>query len=256
MGDDFLTIYKTKAIVLKTQDLKENDKLVWLFTEKMGKITAVAKGAKKNRSKFISSTLPFCFGEFVIYRGKSMYTINEVQVIDSFQQFLNNLETLTYTSYLNELIDISMVEQESNRELFKTLVIAYYFIKNNVGDIEILTRAFEVKLLKYTGYELNLDRCCICRKKIDVSNYINFQYYGGVCKECSKSNGIYIRYTAYNVLKNLIKFPLEKCYRINIDAEVKKEIFKVLFQIISQCYQRIPKSLNMFNFFKEAENNE
>ncbi|WP_275936071.1 recombination protein O N-terminal domain-containing protein [Clostridium haemolyticum] len=35
--------------MLKTQDYKENDKLLWLFTEKIGKVCAIAKGAKKIR---------------------------------------------------------------------------------------------------------------------------------------------------------------------------------------------------------------
>lgn len=250
MGDDFLSIFKTKGIILKTKDYKENDKLVWIFTEKLGKISAIARGAKKNRSKFLSSTMPFCFADFVVYRGKSMYLINEVEIINSFGEFLNDLETLTYSSYVNELIDIALIEEESHRELFKQTVIVYYFIKDKIMNMDMLMRAFEVKLLKYTGYGLNLDNCSICNKKISTSNYISFSYQGGVCSDCAKENGTYISYASYNVLKSLVKFPLEKVYRINVNENIKKELNRVLSQFIMENYQKTPKSLSMLDIFK------
>nr|WP_081896918.1 DNA repair protein RecO [Clostridium sp. KNHs214] len=251
-----MSTYKTKAVILKTQDYKENDKIIWLFTEKIGKITAIAKGAKKNKSKFLSSTLPFCFGEFVIYRGKSMYLINEVQIIHSFGEFLEDLEMLTYASYLNELIDIALLEEESNRELFRQVVTAYYLMKSKVGDVETLVRTFEIKLLNLTGYGLNLENCCVCGKKINSSNYINFAYGGGVCNECNKQNGMALTNTAYNVLKILSNFPLEKVHRISVKEETKKQLYKVLSGFIMENFQKTPKSLDMLNVFKEVNKNE
>jgi len=47
-----LSTFETKAVIIKTQDFKENDKLVWFYTEKLGKITAVVRGAKKVKASF------------------------------------------------------------------------------------------------------------------------------------------------------------------------------------------------------------
>lgn len=52
LGDDVLSIFKSKAIVIKTLDFKESDKIIWLFTEKLGKISVIAKGAKKVKVNF------------------------------------------------------------------------------------------------------------------------------------------------------------------------------------------------------------
>lgn len=92
-----------------------------VFSEKLGKISVIAKGAKKNRSKLFSSTLSFCYGNYNVYKGKGMYTLNEGDIIDSFQSLLSDLETITYASYFCELIDIALNEEESNRQLFKDL---------------------------------------------------------------------------------------------------------------------------------------
>lgn len=225
--------------------------MVWLFSEKLGKISTIAKGSKKNRSNLFSTTLQFCYGDYVVYRGKSLYTINESVVIDSFQDLMSDLNTLTYSAYLCELIDICMQDEESNRELFKCLVTAFYLIKNNAVDIETLARAFEIKILQATGYAFNLDYCCMCRKKVTSSNYINLQYSGGVCKECQRVNGTYVSYTAYNALKYLSKVPLENIYRVTLSKEVKMELYRLLSMLIEQNYFRKPKSLEIFNYLTE-----
>ncbi|MCY6371810.1 DNA repair protein RecO [Clostridium ganghwense] len=253
MGDGVLSIFKTRALVLKTQDYKENDKLVWLFSEKLGKVCALARGAKKGKSKFLSSTQSFCFGEYILYRGKSLYTINEVEIIDSFQSILKDIDSITYGSYFCELILIALQDEESNRELFKDFVKTFYLLKSKAVDVEVLARMFEMKLLDVTGYRFNFERCSVCGKKIATSNYISFQYHGGICNECERNNGTIISYPAYNILRFLNKTPVENINRIAVSTEFKEEIYKVLNIFISQNYAKKPKSLEIFNCLKGSE---
>lgn len=222
----------------------------------MGKVTAVARGAKRSKSKLLSLTLPFCFNDVLLFRGKSLYTINEGTIVESFQDLLNDFESITYASYLCELIDITMVEEESNRELFKEFVSSLYFMKLKAADNELISRAFELRVLKATGYALNLERCCICKKKINTSDYISLKYLGGVCNKCEKNSGIRIRPSAFSILKFLDNTSLDKLSRLNISKEDKDEIFKVLNEFISQNYERKPKSLEALNYLKRSENNE
>lgn len=230
--------------------------MVWFYTEKLGRISAIAKGAKKNRSKYFSNTLTFTYGDYILYKGKSMYTLNEGTIIDSFQGVLSDFDTISYASYLCELIDISMAEEESNRELFKEFVTAFYLIKSKACDLETLARVFEMKVLKATGYGLNLHRCCICKEPISSSNYINIQYLGGVCSKCQKLNGMRVSPAAYNIIKYLNNLTLEKSYRVTIPSNLKEEIEKFLGTIIDQSYLRKPKSLETLNFIKRSEKSE
>lgn len=247
-----MSTIKTRAVVIKTQDYRENDRLVWLFSEELGKISVIAKGARKSKSKLMSSTLPFCYGEYVLFKGKNLYTLNEAKIIDSFQEMLTDFERLIYGSYFNELIDIAC-EEENYGTLFKDFVTSFYLIRNSVADLEILARTFELKLLKATGYGLNLAQCSICDRKLKTSNYLSFQYYGMVCDECEKVYGIYISTLAYNILKFLNSVELEKVPRITINGEAKKELSKILSSIIDANYTRKPKSLSMLKHFDHIE---
>lgn len=246
-----LSIVETKAVIIKTQDFKENDKLVWFYTEKVGKITAIVRGAKKSKSKFLALTLPLCYGEYMVYKGKSLYTLQEGKIIQSFQGLLNNLHKLTYSSYLCELIDIACADNEINMELFKTLITTLYLLNTDALDYELLIRAFELKLLKTTGYNLTLNNCSVCRKKISSSNYISLSHYGGICDECPKEHGVFISKGAYNALRFLMNMDIDKLYRLNLNHEIKSEIEKVITFLVSNSYAKKPKSLEMLKFIKE-----
>lgn len=246
-----LSLFKCNGVVIKAQDFKENDKLVWLYTENLGKITAIAKGAKKSKSKYLSVTLPLCYGNYVVFKGKSLFNLQEGKIINSFQGLLNNLEKLTYSSYLCELIDIALLEGEVNRWLFKEFITTLYLLDTDAIDYELLVRSFELKLLRSTGYGLNLDFCAICKNKISLSNYISLSYYGGVCENCNRQHGLYVSKGTYNALKFLSNTTADKIYRLNLSEEIKKEIEKVTTHIISSSYAKKPKSLEMLSYLKE-----
>lgn len=213
----------------------------------------MAKGAKKNKSKLMPASLTFCYGNYTLFKGKSMFSLNEGEIINSFQSFLEDLDTLTYASYLCELIDISMVEGESNRQLFKELVSTFYFIESGIGDIEILIRAFEIKLLYLTGFSLNMDSCVKCRKRIQVSNYFSYEYYGSICSECDRNNGKIISTAAYRALSYLSKVPLDTVHRIKLSGEIKAEIYNILSDLIFQSYGKKTKSLEILNSLRRSD---
>ena len=246
-----LSLLKCNGVVIKTQDYRENDKLVWLYTDNLGKITMIAKGAKKSKSKFFANTIPLCYGEYLLFKGKSLFVLQEGKINNSFQGLLDNLDKLTYSSFVCELIDIALVEGEKNIQVFKEFLTTLYLLNTDALDYELLIRYFELKLLKATGYGLNLDNCVCCGKKINVSNYIDVSNFGGICESCIRENGMYLSKGAYNSLKFLINTSPDKIYRLKISNDIKKEIEKVTFYIISHNYAKKPKSLEMLNYLKE-----
>lgn len=246
-----LSLEKTKGVIIKSQDYKENDKLIWIYTEELGKVTFIARGSKKSKSKFLSITLPLCYGDYVLFKGKNLYNLQEGKILNSFQSLLDNLDKLTYSSYICELIDICVQDGEANRELFRDFITCLYLLSTDALDYEMLIRAFELRLLKSTGYGIQFDRCSICKKTINTSEYISLSHFGGVCDECKKEHGVSISKAAYNALRFLNNTPMDKVYRLNLSKEIKKQIERVTTFIIYSNYSRKPKSLEMLNYIKE-----
>lgn len=246
-----LSIHKTKAVIIKAIDYKENDKLIWAYCESLGKITFIARGAKKSKSKNLSLTLPLCFGDYIFFKGRNLYNLQEGRIINSFQGLLNNLDKLTYSSYVCELVDICVQDGEENSSLFRDFITCLYLLNTDAMDYELLIRAFELRLLKITGYGLIFDKCSICKQNISTSQYISLSHYGGVCDQCKKDHGLFISKATYNALRFLNNVAMDKIYRLNITKEIKKEIERVTTFIINSNYSRRPKSLEMLNYIKE-----
>lgn len=197
-----------------------------------------------------------CFGEYILYKGRGLYTINEGIVKSSFQGLLDDLEKLTYATYLCELIDISQMEGEPNRELFKTFVSALYFMDTNALDNEMLVRAFELKLLKLTGYGMELNHCVSCKTPLKSSDYLSLAYLGGICDNCRKERGVAISRGTFSALRFLYNTNFERVYRLNLDRKTKDEMEKILSYIMQNSYSRKPKSLEMLTMFKESAKND
>lgn len=246
-----LSLIKTKGVIIKSQDYKENDKLIWIYTEEVGKATFIARGSKKSKSKFLSITLPLCYGDYVLFKGKNLYNLQEGKIINSFQSLLDNLDKLTYSSYICELIDICVQDGEPNKELFRHFITGLYLLSTDALDYELLIRAFELRLLNATGYGIQFDKCVICKKAITTSEYVSLSHFGGVCEQCKKEHGVTISKAAYNALRFLNNTPMDKVYRLNISKDVKKQIERVTTFIIYSNYSKKPKSLEMLNYIKE-----
>lgn len=233
--------------MIKNQDYKENDKLITIFSESHGKINVIVRGAKRVKNSKLPLTLPFSFCDYVLYKGKTMFTLNEGSITESFQDFLKDLETVTYATYILELADIALVEEEPNQSLFKDIVTSFYFIKNNVISLELLIAYFELRVLKNTGFNFEFNRCSICRKKIISSNYFSLSHGGGVCNSCTKEGGLYVSHETYSLIKYISTLSIENLVKINLNEKVKNESKKLLSFIIQNSFDKKPKSLEILN---------
>ena len=75
---------EVRGLVIRTVDIKETDRLITIFTEEHGAVTALARGARSLKSRKMASTMQFCYGNFVLYGQSDKYWIKEAELIESF----------------------------------------------------------------------------------------------------------------------------------------------------------------------------
>lgn len=210
---------KVKGVILKTMDYKEKDKLMWVFTEEFGKISVLCKGVRSQKSKFQSLVRPLLFGEFLVYRGKSLFSLNEGNIINSFSRLATSLELLTYGSYYVELVDIVSIDGEPQPMIYRNLVTALYLLESDAIDMGILTLAYEIKLISYTGLSIGKEM-------------VPFEMSQGALKTA----------------EFLQKTDFSKIHVLKIDEKTKKELQTITSFVMKDSYQRRPKSLDMLKY--------
>ena len=84
------------GIILRAEPVGEYDRRVVILTRERGKIAAFARGARKQGSRLLASTNPFCFGQFRVYEGRRSYSISEAVISNYFEQLRRDYEAACY----------------------------------------------------------------------------------------------------------------------------------------------------------------
>ena len=143
------------SIVLHTRPFKETSLLVDLFTRNHGRISVIAKGAQRPKSKIGIIKTPSClFFISCIGRGE-LKTLTHCEIKE---YFFPIAEAFNSVVYLNELLIKLLEKEDPHPEIFDHYLIVCGSLKSNKKEkLEKNLRSFELTLLKEIGYGLNLN---------------------------------------------------------------------------------------------------
>ena len=74
----------TNAIVLRRADYRENDRMLTLFSPTLGRIDALCRGCRRQKSPLMAASELFCSGEYVLYPARERTTVSSCQIADSY----------------------------------------------------------------------------------------------------------------------------------------------------------------------------
>ncbi|MBD5396162.1 MAG: DNA repair protein RecO [Lachnospiraceae bacterium] len=139
------------GIILKAEPFGEYDRRVVILTREWGKIAAFAKGARKQGSRLLASTNPFCFGEFRLYEGRTAYSISEASISNYFEQFREDFEGACYGMYFLEVMDYYTRENNDEKNMLKLLYQSLRALCHESLDNRLVRYIFEIKALAING---------------------------------------------------------------------------------------------------------
>ena len=160
-----MTTLEVKGLVIRITDMKESDRLITIFTEQMGIVSAMAKGARSLKSRQMASTMQFCYGNFVLYKRGEYYWIKESELIESFFGRRSSLEGLALATYITEVLaDVAVAEAE--RDLLRLSLNSLYAISEQKYSLEKIKAAFEIRCASIIGFMPDVVACDSCGEKL------------------------------------------------------------------------------------------
>jgi DNA repair protein RecO (recombination protein O) len=133
-------IYSVEALVLRARDYGEADKILTLYTKEQGKVSAIAKGARKPKSRLRGGVQLFSHSRIVLYRGPSLDTVTLAETVQAFAPLREDLTFLSYASYLVELLDCAVPEREPHEGIFHLAINCLELFPEK--DPELVARLF------------------------------------------------------------------------------------------------------------------
>ena len=224
----------TEGFILKNKKYGETDSILTIFTRKAGKINAIAKGARRPKSNLLAGIQPFCYSEFVLYKGRNLYTVSQCDAKEIFYPLREDLKKLSYAAYLVELVAAVITEGQTNNRLFNLFGKTLYLLKKDDVEINTIVRAFEIKLMNYSGYKPQLSGCVHCNRKEASSWKFSSTEGGIICPLCLSIDpyAMKIGSTTIKLATYLLTRDMVEIQRLKISSYLNDELKKILKQYI------------------------
>lgn len=225
---------KWEGIVIRTIPYGESNKIVTLFTEEAGKVTVMARAAKKPRSKLAAVTQPFTHGLYLIRKGRGMGTLSQGDAIDSMRYIREDLEATAYASYIVELIDRLTDENAQIAGVYNLLKEALHAI-NEEYDAEAITLFVEWKMLKVGGVHPYLHGCSNCSATEGEFGF-SFQNVGFLCHRCFHHDRYVIKLTPTQIrlIRTFFTVPIHQVGNLSLKKETKQLMKKIVRTIYDE----------------------
>ena len=222
-----MSVYQTEGIVLHQFDLGEADKIITFYTRDRGKVKAVAKGVRRPRSIQAGSTQPFTYADLLIFKGRNLDKLNQINVKETFAQLQTDLLKISYGTYILELVREMTIEDDSNEGIFLLLLKTLYLLVEET-DLEMITRIFELRAMSLLGFRPVLDVCLECGGQLS-SGKIKFHPGSGgvICSHCiSQIPGqkITISRGTLELMKRFLDASFHQLLKIKLSKYARQEL--------------------------------
>lgn len=208
------------AIVLGSFPVGEYDRRVILLTKDRGKITAFAKGARRQNSKLLAATDLFAFGEFFLYPGRSSYTLTGAKIKTYFEEMRKDFSKAYYGMFFLELCDYYGRENNDEKELLRLLYQSLKALQHPSLPEQLVQYIFEVRALVIHGE------------------------YPGIPRK------LFLQESTKYALDFIVTTPVEKLYTFNVSKEVLWELKTVTDELRKKYIDRKIKSLEMITLLE------
>lgn len=175
--------FRTQAIVLSRRDFGESDRLLKLFTPDYGKISAIAKGARKPKSKVGGHIELFARSDVLIHKGRTLDILVQAELIDPYLGLRDDLRRAAYANYAAELLDRFTADEDiAQAELFALLHHSLRRIAE-AADLRLAARFYELRLLDLVGFRPELMECVATRQPLRPEDQFFSSDEGGVVSQ-------------------------------------------------------------------------
>ena len=246
-----MAIVETEALVLRTYNFGEADKIVVCLTHTAGLIRAVAKGCRKLKSRFGASLEPFTLARITYYQKEhqELVSLNHAEIVKSHFDLSGQAETLTGLAYMGDLVIEFSPPYEANERLFRMVKACLDAICESQSDLQVILRYFEIWLLKLEGFLPDMRRCGDCHRAFDQQEvtFVNTDLVFR-CRACSQGAGgaLSIKLqTQLRATQRLAPFVFAQESRA-IPESIHREMAELTHRLIGRVLERQPRLRSTF----------
>ena len=245
--------YRSQAIILGHKDYGEADRILKVFTFEKGKITAIAKGVRRIRSRKAGHLEPFTRVTLLLAKGRNMDIVTQAETVDNYPGLRTDLQRVGYASYVIEVLDRFTYEEGQNIGIFRLLANTLKRLESHPTPATVV-HYYELRLLDLVGFRPQLFECVDCGKPIRAEDQYFSPLAGGVaCPRCGKARpeAWPVSQDTLRYFRHLQRSTWDQVEELTIPESVEPVLGDLIQRYISYILER---KLNTPEFLREIKN--
>src|SRR5215216_1080206 len=241
-----MALFETEALILRTYNLAEADKIVVCLSHSAGLIRGVAKGCRKLKNRFGAALEPFTLINLTYYEKehRELVSFREAEILKSRFNLSSNASVLTGFSYMGDLLVDFSPPHQANDNLYRMALACFEAVSDTPEDLDAVLRYFEVWLLKLEGFLPDLRACANCHRAFTGEEAVYLDVDLSLrCLECSNGRGGAVSKRLHTHLRTTEKLPPAKFAEEarEVSKVTKREMAELTFQLIGRVLERMPR---------------
>jgi DNA repair protein RecO (recombination protein O) len=246
-----MSLFETEALILRTYNLAEADKIVVCLSRSAGLIRGVAKNCRKLKNRFGASLEPFTLINLTYFEkeNQELVSFSQTEILKSRFNLSSDAAVLTGFSYMGDLLMDFSPPRQANDNLYRMALACFEAVSQSPSDLEWVLRYFEVWLLKLEGFLPDLRQCVDCHNSFNVEEPIYLAADLSVrCVRCSQARGRAVSQSVHQQLRTTEKLsPAKFAEEVReVPVATRKELAQLTYQIITRVLERMPRARPTF----------
>jgi len=178
------------GVVLRTTPLRESDLLVVLYTDTHGRISAVARGARRSQRRFAGALSLLVLSKLQLGRRPrgDLWSLEGAEIVREWNQLSGDVVAVAHASYVAELVG-ALVPPEQPEPHALEVIIALWDALAEGGPSPAALRVVELVLLDLGGHRPAIDQCAACgATDLDAGAVFDPTRGGAICRRCAASS--------------------------------------------------------------------
>ena len=180
-----MSSYRDVAVVLRTHQLGEADRIITLLTREHGKVRAVAKGVRRTGSRFGARLEPFMCVDLQLYQGRNLDTVTQAVTKGPYAgPICRNYPAYTAAAAIAETADkLAPVERVPSPQAYWLTAGAFAALARGEHRPGLILDSYLLRALALAGYAPSFDACAVCAAA-GPHRFFAVASGGMVCDDC------------------------------------------------------------------------
>ncbi|MDD2190625.1 MAG: DNA repair protein RecO [Eubacteriales bacterium] len=225
----------TEGIIFRQVKTVNGRRMILLFSQKYGKISAGTNISETGKSKSSLAMRPFTYGRYELYKNRDNYHINGTDVIKSYYRIGEDVEKYMYCAYALEFTEKLLQEEAPAPKIFRMLLDFFDIMEKRSKKYFTLVLAYQIKVLQESGSMPQVNECVICGR-YDEAVLFSIKDGGIICGNCrikypEKYNDtlIYeVDFGILNVLRYILDNTLNSFENLALDDRIQQHLRRII----------------------------